>query len=163
MRDFLRINIFWALTAFIGGTLVGPLIAIGGVAPDFPLIALVFLGLAAGSYPATVAGFLAGLILDLGDPALLGAHALLYSCLGYVLGRLRDRLAYGMPVVEAVVAVAVVLAHDLGFLVLSGMSGAETFPLQFFTRSAPDALYTGLAAVPVMRLATWLGLLYRED
>ncbi|PJA75717.1 rod shape-determining protein MreD [bacterium CG_4_9_14_3_um_filter_65_15] len=163
MRVFLRINLFWILTAFLGDVVVGPLMSIAGIAPDFPLIALVFLALAAGSYPATVAGFLIGLIADLTNPALLGVQALLDSCLGFGLGRLRRRLAYGMPLVEAMVVALAVLAHDLVYLLVASGGGGDSFPLRFITRSLPTAIYSGLLSIPVLRLAVGLGLLYRED
>ncbi len=163
MRDFLRINVFWFLIAFVGGVLAAPLLEIHGVAPDFPVISLVVLALAAGSYPATIGGFLLGLVMDLSIPTLLGVQALIDSCLGYGLGRLRTRLAYGMPLVEATVVIMAVLAHDLVFLLVRNATGGEPFLWLFLTHSVPTALYSGLVAVPVLRLAVWLGLLYRED
>ncbi len=163
MRDFLRINLFWMLTAFCGGVLIDPVLEIRGIAPDFSVISLVVLALAAGSYPATVGGFFLGLVLDLANPSLLGTQALINSLLGYGLGRLRERLAHGMPLVEATVVILAVLVHDLVFLLVRSATGDEPFLLLFFTRSVPVALYSGLVAVPVLRLAVWFGLLYRED
>jgi len=163
MRDFMRITLFWVLTAFLGDVLVGPLLSIHGIAPDFPIISLVFLALAAGSYPATVAGFLVGLIADLANPALLGTQSLLDSCLGFGLGRLRQRLAYGLPLVEGMVVAVAVLAHDLVYLLVTSGGGGEPFPLRFITQSLPTAVYSGLVGIPVLRLAAGLGLLYRED
>ena len=43
MRHFLRTTLSWILLAFLGEPVVAPLIAIGGIAPDFTVIALVIL------------------------------------------------------------------------------------------------------------------------
>ncbi len=163
MRDFLRINFFWVGVAFFGGVLVAPIMTIGGIAPDFAVISLVVLGLAAGPYPATVGGFFLGLVLDLSNPALLGTQSLINSLLGFGLGRLRRRLAYGMPVVEATVVALAVVVHDFVLLLVQSLVSGEPFWIPFVTQSLPVAIYSGLVAIPLLRWAAWLGLLYRED
>ena len=101
MRDFLRVSLLWISVAFLGDLFAGPAMAIGGVAPDFSIIALVLLALAAGPVPATVGGFILGLVQDLTNPTLLGLNALCKCAMGSGLGRLRGHLVYGLPVVEA--------------------------------------------------------------
>ncbi len=76
MRFFARTTLMWLLVAFVGETMIGPVIAIGGVGPDFSVIALVILALAAGPAPATAGGFILGLVVDLSTPTLLGLLAL---------------------------------------------------------------------------------------
>ncbi len=139
MRDFLRISVVWILVAFLGGTLIGPWIAIAGISPDFTIIALVLLGLSAGALPATVGGFLLGLVQDLANPTLLGLHALCKSALGFATGRLRGRLVYGMPVVEFVVLAVAVVAHDIVFLLVQSRLSDEAFLTPLFTRTLPSA------------------------
>ena len=163
MKQFLHINLMWVLVAFVGDTMVAPLLAIGGIAPDFSLIALVILGLAAGPLPATAGGFLLGLIQDLGNPTLLGLQALCKSCLGFGIGRLRGRLVFGMPLVEGVLVALAVVAHDLVLLLVQSMMGDQAFLSRFLTRALPVALYSGLAGIPMLQLARLTGVLRQED
>ena len=64
MRQFTRITLLWMFVAFVGDALVAPMIDIAGRAPDFTIIALVMLALSAGAMPATIGGFMLGLVQD---------------------------------------------------------------------------------------------------
>lgn len=163
MKQFLHVTLMWILVAFVGDTMVAPLVDLWGIAPDFSIIALVVLGLSAGSLPATAGGFLIGLIQDLGNPALLGLQALCKSCLGFGIGRLRERLVFGLPVVDAVLVALAVLGHDLVFLLVQSLLGDQDFLLRFLTRTLPAALYSALAGVPILQLARLTGVMRRED
>lgn len=163
MRDFLRTTLIWAAVAFLGDTVLAPAIDIRGIAPDFSVVALVILALAAGPMPATTGGFLIGLVQDLSNPSLLGLHALSKSTLGYGLGRLRAHLIYGLPIVQAVVLVVSVLVHDLVFLLVQNGFGAGSSLAPFFSQSVPVALYTGVVGLPILRLVEMLGILRPED
>lgn len=163
MRQHLNLVLFCTAMAFLGGTMVGPLIAIGGVAPDFTIIALVILALSAGPIPGTVGGFLLGLVQDLSNPTLLGLQALCKSGLGFGLGRLRGRLVHGMPLVEATVIAISVLAHDLVFLIVQSNLTADSHFLSLLTQTLPSAVYSGLVGIPLLRLAEYLGILRQED
>jgi rod shape-determining protein MreD len=163
VRIYLRLITLCAAVAFLGGTMVGPFISIAGVAPDFTIIALVILSLAAGSIPGTAAGFLLGLIQDLSTPNLLGLQALCKTVLGFGLGRLRGRLIHGMPLVEATVIAIAVVAHDLVYLILQASLSTEGDFLSLFTRTLPSAVYSGLVGIPLLRVADYLGILRQED
>jgi rod shape-determining protein MreD len=149
--------------AFIGEAMVGPVIAIKGVRPDFGVIALVILALSAGTAPATTGGFMLGLVQDLANPSLLGLQALTKTGLGFGLGTLRGRLVYGVPVVEAGVVVLSVLAHDFFFLLVQSNMTEEAFFWPLLTQSLPGAFYSGLVGVPLLRLSELLGILRQED
>jgi rod shape-determining protein MreD len=163
MRLYLRLVLFCLAVAFFGGTVVGPVIDIMGVAPDFSILSLVILGLVGGSIPATIGGFLLGLVHDLPTPSLLGLQTLCKTVLGFGLGRLRGRLVHGMPLVEATVVVLAVVAHDVVFLVIQSALFEGGHALSLITWTLPRAVYSGLMAVPLLRLADYLGLLRQED
>lgn len=163
MRVFIRTSITWVVVAFVGDTMLGPLIDIKGVAPDFSVIALVILALATGAGPATIGGFMLGLVQDLSNPTLLGLQALCKSCLGYSVGSLRGRLVYGVPLVEGLVVGIAVFSHDFFFLLVQSMLSDEQFLLPLFTRTIPAAFYSGLVGIPVIRLAELMGILQQED
>ncbi|MCB1183383.1 rod shape-determining protein MreD [bacterium] len=163
MRAFIRTTLTWILVAFVGDTMIAPVIDIKGVAPDFSVIALVLLALAAGATPATAGGFMLGLVQDLSNPSLLGLQALCKSGLGFALGRLRGHLVYGVPLVEGAVVALSVFAHDFVFLLVQSNLSDERFLVPLLARTIPVALYSGLAAIPLIRLAEYLGILRQED
>lgn len=163
MKQYLKLGLFCLAVAFFGGTLVGPMIAIKGVAPDFSILALVILALVGGSIPATIGGFMLGLVHDVSTPALLGLQALCKSGLGFVLGRLRGRLVHGMPLVEATVVAIAVIAHDLLFLLIQSSLSEGGHVLSLLTWTLPKAIYSGLMAIPLLWVADMLGLLRQED
>lgn len=163
MRNFIRTTLIWMLLAFVGDTMISPLISIKGIAPDFSIIALVILALAAGPAAGSVGGFVIGLVQDLSNPAVLGLHALCKCTLGFSLGSLRSRLVHGMPVVEGVVVAIAVILHDLVFLLVQSRLTDDGFVRPFLTQSLPVAIYTGVVGVLVIGLADMLGLLGKED
>lgn len=82
-------------------------LAVRGVVPDLVLLVVVAAGLSYGSELGLVAGFGAGLLLDLAPPAdhVVGRWALALMAVGYVAGRLgapgRPRLTQWWPVAAA--------------------------------------------------------------
>ncbi len=163
MRYFLQTSLIWILVAFVGETLISPAISIKGISPDFSIIALVVLSLAAGPMPGTVGGFVLGLIQDLSNPALLGLHALCKCTLGFSLGALRSHLVHGMPVAEGIVVALAVLGHDLVFLLVQSRLVDEGFLSPLLTESFPVAIYSGVAGMLIIRLADLTGIMGQED
>jgi rod shape-determining protein MreD len=163
VRDFARTTLVFFLVAFLGETVVAPIIDIKGIAPDFSIIALIILALSAGAGAGTVGGFALGLIQDLTQPTLLGLHALCKCGVGYGIGTLRGRLVHGVPVVEATMVALAVLAHDLIYLLFQSRLIDESFLVPLVTRSIPVAIYSGLVGVPILRLVELVGLLRQED
>ncbi|MFO7655002.1 MAG: rod shape-determining protein MreD [Candidatus Krumholzibacteriia bacterium] len=163
MRLFLRTSLAWILVAFVGDTLLAPMLSLGGVAPDFTVIAIVILALAEGSGAGSLGGFVVGLVQDLAHPRLLGLYALDKTLLGFAVGRLRGRIIYGMPLVEGLVVFLAALAHDTLYLLVQSRMADEAFLVPMLTNALPGALYTALIAVPLIRVADILGVLRRED
>jgi rod shape-determining protein MreD len=101
-----------ALTAIllVQLTVVNGLALPRGGTPDLVLLCVVALGLTSGPAPGLIAGFCAGLALDLAPPAnqLIGQYALVLCLVGYWSGRLRFTLRHSA--VLALVAAAVMAA-----------------------------------------------------
>lgn len=163
MREFFRTTIIFLLVAFVGETMVAPLIDIKGIAPDFSIIALIILALSQGALPGTIGGFAIGLIQDLTHPTLLGLHALCKCGVGYGVGSLRGRLVHGVPLVEGTMVALAVLGHDFIYLLFQSRLIDESFLVPLVTRTLPVALYSGIVGVPMLRLAELAGLLRQED
>jgi len=135
----------WIFFSFVmlalQATLV-PHLAIAGIRPDLPLIAVVMLASARGSTAGTIGGFCIGLAQDLSNPAFLGLNALAKSLLGFAAGTLRVHLDAGSLPMRAAVFFVSVLGHDLVYLtILTRLELSELF-LGLVTRSLPTAFYT---------------------
>jgi rod shape-determining protein MreD len=86
-----RIGTYGAYAGLLLGLILlqisfGRLIAIGDVQPDFVLLGIIVIALRSGQLTATVAGFLAGLALDLYAGEVVGLGALAKTCAGFVAG-----------------------------------------------------------------------------
>src|SRR5215472_8983366 len=95
-------------------TIVNGLPLPGGV-PDLVLLCIVAIGLIGGPQPGLVAGFCAGLALDLAPPSiqLIGQYALVFCVVGYVSGRLAFTLRSSAVAALAAAGCAVVLGEVL--------------------------------------------------
>jgi len=160
---FIRTTIIMTLIALIGELFFAPVLSLGPIAPDFTIIALVILALAEGSFAACLAGFCIGIIQDIPTPELLGLQALVKCLLGFQLGRVRDRLVYGMPLVEGSLVALAALAHDGIVLLARGAVVGGDVVGPFFLSALPSAVYSGLLGVLLIRLADRLGVISVED
>jgi rod shape-determining protein MreD len=122
-------------------------VVLGGVA-DVLLVVLVCVALLRGSITGAVAGFCAGLIVDVATLGTLGVTALLLTVAGYWAGRYGETTGRGrLHAVPLAVAVITVLVAFAG-LGLHYMLGDEV--------SAHRALVTTLLpAVPLNLLVAW--------
>ena len=138
---FLQALLIGFLALGLQATLV-PHLAIAGIKPDLPLVAVVLLGYGRGAGAGTIAGFLIGLAQDLTNPAFLGLNALVKSLLGHATGALRAHLDAGSLPMRAAVLFVAVLAHDFVYLtIFTRLELSELF-LGLLTRSLPTAVYT---------------------
>lgn len=163
MNRFLRTTLVLAIMALAGEVLVAPLITFGAIGPDFGLIALAILALGEGAFAGTMGGFVLGLVADTAVPNLLGLNALCKSLAGYLVGLARTRLVIGLPLVEGSVVALMALGHDVLYLLGRSWFAGGAFFRPLIIEVLPSALYTGLIALPLIRLADWLGLLRREE
>jgi rod shape-determining protein MreD len=101
--------------AVSGGTLVqstlAPLLGVGGVVPDVPVVLVVLMGLRQGPEVGCLLGFALGLAEDVVAGGPLGLHALSKALLGFVAGALPRWFLVGKPVV-AIVATALATVAD---------------------------------------------------
>ena len=96
-------------------TIVNRLPLPGGGVPDLVLLCIVGIGLVAGPQPGLIAGFCAGLALDLAPPQaeLVGQYALVFCLVGYVSGRFTFTLRRSAVAALTAAAGAVVLGEVL--------------------------------------------------
>jgi len=158
-----RTALFVLAVAFVGEVGLAPVLSVGGVTPDFAVIAIVVLALARGAFAATIGGLVLGLVQDLACPQLLGLHALAQTIVGYGCGRLRGMLLYGHPIAEGALVALASLVHQTIYLAGESGFGLGSFLRPFLLQALPGALFTGLLGVPLLRLAARLRILDSEE
>jgi rod shape-determining protein MreD len=92
-----------------------------GASPDLVPIMIGAVGLLAGSVPAAVTGFFAGLLLDLALGQPLGASSLVLTAVGYAVGRYREVRDPSHGLLPIPVGAAATAGYVVGFSLLSFM------------------------------------------
>jgi rod shape-determining protein MreD len=104
-----------------------PLVSIGGVTPDLPLIMVVLMALRRGPEFGCLAGFVTGLLQDAAAGGLIGVQGLTKAVIGFGIGMAGERLRVSQPLVQV-----------LGLVVLTFVEGLARFALlQIFRFPAP--------------------------
>ena len=128
----------------------------GGAVPDIALVLVVTAGLAQGPVTGMLAGFTAGLCLDLAPPGgyLVGASALIFCLIGYGCGRLSGRPDRSVPGALAVAVIAVCLGEAAQGAVGLIAPGTGVTPGAVLAGLPAAAAYdTALCAVPLIIMA----------
>jgi rod shape-determining protein MreD len=115
MRRLIVVVAVLAAALLVQLTIVNRLPLPGGGVPDLVLLCVVGIGLVAGPRPGLIAGFCAGLALDLAPPQaeLVGQYALVFCLVGYVSGRFTFTLRQSAAAALAAATGAVVLGEVL--------------------------------------------------
>jgi rod shape-determining protein MreD len=145
--------LFVLWVAVILQTTLAPVIAILGVRPDFPLLVVLLVALREGAAGGALAGFVAGLFVDLNSTHALGAQSLANSLLAWGVGSFADRLVRDSGVARAGVALAGTALRDVALAIFLAPTGPGGAVRHLFLTAIPGGLYTALLAVPVMMLA----------
>jgi rod shape-determining protein MreD len=143
--------------AVSGGALVQctvvPVVGVGGIVPDVPVILTVLLALRYGSEAGCLTGFALGLAQDAVAGGPLGLHALSKALLGFVAGDLPRWVLVTRPAIPIGVAV---LATIVDGLVRFGLLQLFHYPAplgEIFTRViVPQAGYNGIVAAVALAL-----------
>jgi rod shape-determining protein MreD len=134
-----------------------PLLGLPGATPDLVAVTVIGLGLVGGPVRGTIAGFGAGLLLDLLPPAdgLLGLSAVLLVTVGYLAGLLgqSERSPLSSVLIAGVLSGGIVLGYALvGGVVADPRVSWERVPGLLLTQVA----YAVVLAPFVLALITWL-------
>lgn len=140
-----------------GGTLVQstvvPVLGIGGVVPDLPVVLVVLLALRRGPEVGCVTGFALGLAQDaiVGGP--LGLQALSKAVVGFIAGELPRWCLVANPVVPITTAILATVADGvLRFALLQLFHYPAAFGELFGSVILPQAGYNGLLAAAALVL-----------
>jgi rod shape-determining protein MreD len=139
----------------------GHFISISDVAPDFVLLGVIFIALRSGQLTATIAGFIAGLALDLAIGEVVGLGALAKTCAGFTAGYffqidMRDAILRSPRFISYTALVA--LLHNIVYLLAHfHRPDADIIPivLRFAIGGvAYTAVFAAIAMLIMMRTGT---------
>ena len=140
-------------------TTLAPSIQLLGVRPDFPFLIVLLVALREGAAGGALAGFVAGLFVDLGSAQTIGASSLANSIVGFAVGSMSNRLVRTSGLTRTVVAFAAVALRDQGVVAVRMADGFVDGLRLIGVYSLPGGLYSALFAAGVMwiceRLIGW--------
>lgn len=139
--------------AIVLQSVLAPAIGIAGARPDFTLMVVLLVALREGSAGGALAGFIAGLFVDLNSAQPLGATSLVNALIGFGVGSLGDRLVRDSGLARAVVVLIATTFRDMSLGAFSGVGGFGGGFRHFFTAALPGGLYTAILAAPFMAAA----------
>ena len=147
-----------AAAAVILDSAVSPEIELLGARPDFLVLVVAYAGLVLGARPATIIGFVLGLVVDAEQPEYLGLHAFALSVIGFASAAAWEHLVRGSLFVQISVLFGAALAHDLIYYVVYYRNHLDMFARFFVRFGFIGGAYTASFAVLIFALArarTW--------
>jgi rod shape-determining protein MreD len=143
------------ILAVSGGALVQctvvPVVGVGGVVPDVPVVLTVLLALRYGPEAGCLTGFALGLAQDAVAGGPLGLHALSKAVIGFVAGDLPRWILVRRPIVPVGLAVVATLIDGLARFALLQAFHYPAPLSELFTRIiVPQAGYNGLLAIAAL-------------
>jgi rod shape-determining protein MreD len=141
--------------AVSGGALVQctvvPVVGVGGVVPDVPVVLTVLLALRYGSEAGCLTGFALGLAQDAVAGGPLGLHALTKALIGFAGGTLPRWILVRRPIVPVGLAVLATVADGLARFTLLQLFHYPAPLGELFTRViVPQAGYNGVLAIAAL-------------
>jgi rod shape-determining protein MreD len=127
-------------------------ISLSGAGPDVLLVTLVSIGMLRGSITGAVAGFLAGLIIDVTTLGTLGLTSLLLTLAGDWAGRYGETTGRGRPHALLVATVAATVFVEVGGYVLDSLLGGAVDMRSVLLTVPAAVIWNALLAYPVFAL-----------
>lgn len=133
-------------------TTIGKYVAIGNVVPDLLVVWIVYIAVAEGQIPATLIGFLVGLVVDLisGSDGMLGLSSLTKCSVGFLAGYVHDenRTSYTLGSAKFVVLTGVLAGlHNILYLTVFLQGSDVRWWGAMLTFGLPGAVYTAALAL----------------
>ena len=120
--------------------------------PDLLLVTIVCVALLAGSVPGAVAGFAAGLLVDVMTLGTLGVTSIVLTLAGYWAGRYGETTGRGRRYAPVIAAFAISLLAGLGGVALHFLLGQPVSAREAFLTALPSAIVAAVLALGVHRL-----------
>ena len=141
--------------AVSGGALVQftvvPVVGVGGVVPDLPVVLTVLLALRFGPEAGCLTGFGLGLAQDAVAGGPLGLHALSKALIGFAAGDLPRWILVRRPIVPVGLAILATIVDGLArFALLQAFHYPAPFGEVFARVIVPQAGYNGVLAIAAL-------------
>lgn len=153
----MRRNIWWAVlvvAASLGQMTCLDAIRIQGVRPDLVLLLVIYFAVAEGEERAMLTGLLGGIYEDVAGDVVLGHHVLCNVVVGYLMGRVGQRLVLEHPVVKVGLVLIGSLLHGLLYTCIQYVQTPNMSALHTIIATVvPGAFYTAFATPVVFFLA----------
>lgn len=144
----LTATIITLLVALLLQVIFAPPLTIGGVTPNFLMVAVIIIAFMRGSKEGTIVGFIAGLLFDLVGTTIVGPMALTLTITGFLAGIMKEEMvsvSWVLPL--SVLGLASFVSETIYLLIVSAMGMPMSFFAALATRALPAALYAMLIAV----------------
>jgi rod shape-determining protein MreD len=126
------------------------------VLPDFILLLTVFFALNYGEELAMYTGLIGGLYQDTASNKVLGHHVLCLVIVGFVVGRLSNRLITDHPAIKAGIVLIAALFHGLLFTFVAFVQDPSIGAMYTIATSVvPGAFYTAVLTPLVFMVLGW--------
>ena len=142
--------LFFGLAAVILQTYLVPSIGIGGQRPDLIVIFALSVGVFEGSSGGSLAGFLAGLAVDLYHPPTFGAGAIAGTVAGYLGGWAQTFLDLDHALNQLMAYAGAHTAHTALFAIVASLQGTGPILQLFFANGIGGAVYTALTGATLL-------------
>lgn len=153
MAAGIKLGLALLAAALLQATLLSPGHVLGGT-PDLLLVTLVVLALLHGAIPGAVAGFGAGLVLDVLYLQPLGVTSLLYALAGFWVGRYGETTGRDRTHAPYLAVAVVTVLYALGAYTLRFVLGESVTAASVLVGYVPATVALNLAlAVPTVALA----------
>jgi len=155
----MRKNIFWIILIIFAVAIQATwleAIRIRGVVPDIVLLIIVYFALNDGEERAMWTGALGGVFEDVAADTALGHHVLCNVIVGYVVGRVGQRLVIDHPAVKAGMVFLAALGHGILFTFVAYVQQPELgvfYPV--LSNVVPTAFYTAFITPVVFVMLDW--------
>lgn len=149
------------LAAAVAQVVVAPHLRVAGVVPNFPLLVVITLALVHGADQGAIAGFAAGLVLDLLGSGPVGAWAFVLTLVGYIAGLFEANIFAEGWLLPFTAALLAGLAAELAYLLVLIVLGGD---LPFWRSVSAVVLPRGMYnAVLALAAYPWLARAVRPD
>jgi len=126
------------------------------VLPDFILLLTVYFALTDGEEIAMYTGVIGGLYQDAASNTVLGHHVLCLVIVGYVVGRMSNRLITDHPAIKAGIVFVAALVHGVLFTFVDFVQNPAIGAMYTMaTRVVPAAFYTAVITPLVFMVLGW--------
>ena len=147
---------FFGICAVVFQTTLVPSLSIFGQRPDLVVILVVLIGAYEGSSWGSIAGFLAGLAVDLYHPPTMGAGAMAGTLAGYLGGRAQIFLDFELWLNQGVAFALVTFVHHALYSIVISLQGEGNLLLFFATTAFGGALYTAFIGAGCLAVVGFL-------